>query len=95
MSQQIPVFKFASLRNPSLAESTQDDVEVQYSTQLIQDLATIVASSDTPTVKLADYNGTLQAYVDSASFLKNKIRCVTVSNRFDCNTNHSRFAAVV
>ncbi|MBK7129644.1 MAG: hypothetical protein IPH66_09825 [Crocinitomicaceae bacterium] len=72
MSQQIPVFKFASLRNPSLSESTQDDVEVQYDTQLIQDLATIVAGSDTPAVKLADYNDTLQAYVDSASFLKTK-----------------------
>lgn len=72
MSNQSPIYKFVSLRNPVLTESTGSVEEVILTTALTIELASIVSSNDEPSLKLDNYNTALQTYIDSVSFLKTK-----------------------
>jgi hypothetical protein len=72
MSNQSPIYKFVSLRNPNLSESTGSADEVILSTALTIELSSIVSGNDEPNIKLENYNSALQVYIDSSAFIKTK-----------------------
>lgn len=72
MSNQSPIYKFVSLRNPNLSESTGSADEVILSTALTVELSSIVSGNDQPNIKLENYNSALQVYIDSSAFIKTK-----------------------
>ncbi|MCF8299303.1 MAG: hypothetical protein K9J13_17270 [Saprospiraceae bacterium] len=78
MNIGIPIYKFATLRNPTNVVVPSDIVKIQPDTTLVSDLITINESADSDAQKLSDFNDRLQLFIEAGDFIKTKLEFDTL-----------------
>jgi hypothetical protein len=74
METTSPLYKFATLRNPTDVDDSPPVIEISPNTTLVDLLISINESDDPANVQLDNFNNALQEFIDSDAFIKNTVQ---------------------
>jgi len=81
VSTSTPIFKFATIRNPKDDVTSQPELEIQPTTDLVVSLVDTIESDKTQPEKIQLINQRLNAFIQSPSFFKSNSAVIETFSR--------------